>query len=119
MIGIVRLALRRPYVTQRNTDVGALINAGSGGTGQALFEIADLHKVRIYVQVPQTFTAPGQQFAASVQVGRDLGDAVEVTTGLSPSDRVIDSPPETLQTGEVVQLAATAPSPGARQAAAR
>jgi RND family efflux transporter MFP subunit len=204
-------------VTQRNTDVGALINPGAGsggsssgsGAGQALFEVSDLHKVRIYVQVPQAFAGelrpglkatfempqyPGQQFQASVvttsnamdaasrsmlvelqadngngklapgsycqvhfqlpvdpnvvqipatallpsnkgaqvavlgdsgkavlktvQLGRDLGDAVEVTAGLSPADRVIDSPPETLQTGDAVQLAAatSTASAGAQQA---
>jgi RND family efflux transporter MFP subunit len=43
-------------VTQRNTDVGALINAGSTA-GQELFEVSDLHRVRIYVQVPQAFSA--------------------------------------------------------------
>jgi hypothetical protein len=31
-------------------------------------------------------------------------------TGLTPQDRVIDSPPETLRTGDTVQLAAAAPS---------
>jgi hypothetical protein len=31
----------------RNTDIGALINSGSAG--QPLFEVADLHRVRIYV----------------------------------------------------------------------
>jgi hypothetical protein len=45
-----------------------------------------------------------------VQLGRDFGDSVEVVAGLSPSDRVIDSPPETLQTGDQVQLASVAPS---------
>jgi len=45
-------------VTQRNTDVGALVNVGSGGNaGAALFEVSDLHKVRIYVQVPQAYSA--------------------------------------------------------------
>jgi RND family efflux transporter MFP subunit len=192
-------------VTARNTDIGALINAGS--SGQALFDVADLHRVRIYVQVPQAFTAdlkpglkatfempqyPGQKFDAtlvatssaitessrsmvvelqadnkdgklfggaycrvdfqipgdpnmvrlpatallpvnrgvqvailgdgnkvvlkSIQLGRDFGDTVEVTSGLSPQDRVIDSPPETLQTGDTVQLAAPTPSPTAAQA---
>jgi hypothetical protein len=47
-----------------------------------------------------------------VQLGRDFGDSVEVTAGLLPSDRVIDSPPETLQTGDSVQLATAAASPG-------
>src|SRR6202022_2226706 len=42
-------------VTARNTNLGALINSGSAG--QALFEVSDLHRVRIYVQVPQAFTA--------------------------------------------------------------
>ncbi len=189
-------------VTQRNTDVGALVNVGSGGTaGQALFEVSDLHKVRIYVQVPQAFSAgltpglkatfdmpqyPGQQFEATlvttshamdansrsmlvelqadnadgkfaqgtycqvhfqlpvdpnmvrvpatalmlvdngvqvavlgegnkavlktVQLGRDFGDSVELKAGLSPSDRVIDSPPETLQSGAAVQLVAATPA---------
>jgi RND family efflux transporter MFP subunit len=192
-------------VTARKTDIGALINAGNAG--QELFEVSDLHKVRIYVQVPQAFTAelqpglqatfempqyPGQQFDAKVvttsnamelnsrsmlvelqadnadgklfagaycqvhfqlpnkpnemrvpatalvpadrgaqvavlgndgkavlkpvQLGRDFGDSVEVVAGLSPSDRVIDSPPETLQSGDQVQLAATTPL--AKQAAA-
>jgi hypothetical protein len=48
----------------------------------------------------------------SIQLGRDFGDSVEVTAGLAPQDRVIDSPPETLQNGNMVQLAtATASSP--------
>ena len=42
-----------------------------------------------------------------VQIGRDLGDSVEVIAGLSPLDRVIDSPPETLQNGDQIQLIAT------------
>jgi len=43
-------------VTARNTDVGALINAGSStGTGQELFVVSDTHKLRVYVNVPQTY----------------------------------------------------------------
>jgi RND family efflux transporter MFP subunit len=194
-------------VTARNTDVGALINAGSTA-GQELFEVSDLHRVRIYVQVPQAFTAalrpglkatfelpqyPGRKFDATlvttsnavnatsrsmlvelqadnadgelvggtycqvefhlpgdpnmvrvpatalmpvnqgvqvavlgdgnkvvfkpVQLGRDFGDSVEVTAGLAPPDRVIDSPPETLHSGDAVQLAAAAPSSNSTQPA--
>ena len=43
-------------VTQRNTDVGALINAGTS-PGNALFRVADTHRLRIYVSVPQPYTA--------------------------------------------------------------
>jgi hypothetical protein len=44
-----------------------------------------------------------------IQLGRDFGDSVEVTAGLTPQDRVIDSPPETLQSGDTVQLTASTP----------
>ena len=43
-------------VTARNTDVGALINAGQS-TGTELFRVADTHKLRIYVQVPEAYAA--------------------------------------------------------------
>jgi len=48
-------------ITARNTDIGALINAGQS-TGTELFRMADTHKLRIYVQVPETYaavTSPG------------------------------------------------------------
>jgi len=44
-------------ITARNTDVGALINAGSSGTGLELFHIAETDKLRVYVQVPE-YDAP-------------------------------------------------------------
>ncbi|HEX4025838.1 MAG TPA: efflux RND transporter periplasmic adaptor subunit [Steroidobacteraceae bacterium] len=39
-------------VTQRNTDIGDLIGAGAT-SGAALFRVADIHKLRIYVLVPE------------------------------------------------------------------
>jgi RND family efflux transporter MFP subunit len=48
-----------PYdgvVTARETDVGDLINAGSGN-GRELFRVADTNKLRIRVQVPQSYAA--------------------------------------------------------------
>jgi RND family efflux transporter MFP subunit len=189
-------------VTARNVEIGMLIN--SGGSGQPLFEVSDLHRVRIYVQVPQSFTAglapgmkatfempqyPGVKFDATlshiskainsnshsmqvelqadnaagkffggsycnvhfelpvdpnlvkipstalvtgnqgtqvitldsndkvvlknVQLGRDFGDSVEVVAGLSPSDRIVNSPPETLAAGDAVRVAATVPQTAA------
>ncbi|HEY2658105.1 MAG TPA: efflux RND transporter periplasmic adaptor subunit [Caulobacteraceae bacterium] len=65
-------------VTARKTDVGALINAGS--TGQELFEVADLHRLRLYVQAPQALSAklaPGQ--AATFQVPQLPGRAFPAT----------------------------------------
>lgn len=43
-------------VTQRNTDIGALINAGQS-PGAALFRVADTHRLRIYVSVPQAYAS--------------------------------------------------------------
>jgi RND family efflux transporter MFP subunit len=43
-------------ITARNTDIGALINAGQS-TGAELFRIADMHKLRIFVQVPEAYAA--------------------------------------------------------------
>ena len=43
-------------VTQRNTDIGALINAGET-PGSALFRVADTHRLRIYASVPQAYAA--------------------------------------------------------------
>jgi RND family efflux transporter MFP subunit len=48
-------------ITARNTDIGALINAGQSA-GTELFRIADTHKLRVYVQVPEIYagaTRPG------------------------------------------------------------
>jgi len=43
-------------VTARNTDIGALINAGRSA-GTELFRVADTQKLRIYVQVPEAYAA--------------------------------------------------------------
>lgn len=39
-------------ITARNTDIGQLIDAGRG-SGAALFSIADMSRLRLYVRVPQ------------------------------------------------------------------
>jgi RND family efflux transporter MFP subunit len=43
-------------VTSRSTDVGALINAGQAA-GTDLFHVADTRRLRIYVQVPESYAA--------------------------------------------------------------
>lgn len=40
-------------ITRRNTDVGALIAAGSNTQGKELFDIAQFDPLRVYVNVPQ------------------------------------------------------------------
>jgi RND family efflux transporter MFP subunit len=55
-------------VTRRNVDMGDLVNAGNGGTGQALFAVAQVDPLRLYVYVPQLY-------AHQIKIG----DAVTVT----------------------------------------
>jgi len=43
-------------ITARKTDIGALINAGSGTTGQELFHMAAIDTLRVYVNVPQVYS---------------------------------------------------------------
>jgi membrane fusion protein (multidrug efflux system) len=190
-------------VTARNVDIGDLVNAG-GNTGRALFQIADIRRMRIYVNVPQAFlgelapgikatlhlpgqkqtfdaelvstsnalaensrtalielqadnpdgklwpgaftevnfhipadpstlsvpltalvfSAQGMQVAAldaddkvtlkPVAVGRNLGNRVEIESGLALSDRLIDSPLESTQTGDSVNVADAEASLAAR-----
>jgi RND family efflux transporter MFP subunit len=44
-------------ITARNTDIGQLINSGSGGPPSALFQIAAVSVLRVYVGVPQIDSA--------------------------------------------------------------
>ena len=188
-------------VTARETDIGALINAGSAGNARELFSVADTHKVRIYVKVPQRLAGnihrglsaelrlpqyPGKVFAAKatttsrsvntssrtllvelqaenpdgllqpgtyveaqlnlpsdpntflipasailfrqhglevavvghddkialkkITLGRNLGVQVEVVGGLMLSDRVVDSPPDSLESGDAVRISRDAAS---------
>ncbi|GAN77384.1 efflux RND transporter periplasmic adaptor subunit [Acidisphaera rubrifaciens] len=44
-------------VTQRHTDIGALVSAHGSTTDHELFAVADIHRMRIYVRVPQVYSA--------------------------------------------------------------
>lgn len=185
-------------VTTRSTDIGALINVGSVNDAP-LFSVADERRLRIYVRVPQSYSAdiapgmtasltvpeyPGRKFTATlaataaaitpetgtllvqlqidnaggvlkpgdyaqvrfdlppqvgalrapasalifgdtgmsvalvgadnrvairpIRISRDLGSAVEIASGLTPADRVIDNPPDSLRAGDRVRVAGAA-----------
>jgi RND family efflux transporter MFP subunit len=181
-------------VTARNVNVGDLLNAG-GTSGRALYQVADIHRMRIFVNVPQAFLGelkpgvkatlhlPGQKetfeaelsstsnaleensrtalielqaanpdgklwpgaftevqfhipsapgtlripstalvFGANgmrvaavdagnkvalkpVILGRNLGNDVEIESGLSLTDRLIDNPQESIEAGSTVRIA--------------
>jgi membrane fusion protein, multidrug efflux system len=203
-------AIKAPFdgvVTVRNVNIGDLVDAG-GNTGRALYQIADVHRMRIYVNVPQAFLGelapgikatlrlPGQKetfeaqlvstsnalaensrtslvelqadnpdnklwpgafaevhfhipadsntltvpltalyFGAKgmqvatldaddkvalkpVVVGRNFGAKVQIESGLTLSDRLVDSPLESTQTGDKVNVANPDPNMVARDAKA-
>ena len=75
-------------ITQRNTDTGALITAGSTGQ-KGLFNLAQVDPLRVYVSVPQTYSPsvrsgmpayiqleeyPGQKFSGKVVRSADAID---------------------------------------------
>jgi RND family efflux transporter MFP subunit len=194
-------------VTARNTDIGALINAGAAGP--PLFVVSDTSKLRLYVNVPQNFVPsirigtkarisvpehPDRTFPAIVQasaqavdvasgttrmmlvvdntagelmtgdfanvsfelphpeiginvpasalifnqsglfvavvdhhnrvrlnpvtISRDLGKQVEIGSGLGVDDRVIESPPDGIASGDLVRIAGATGGPGASETAA-
>jgi multidrug efflux system membrane fusion protein len=41
-------------LTRRNVDIGALVNAGNGGSGKELFNLALIDPLRVYVSVPES-----------------------------------------------------------------
>lgn len=49
--------------------------------------------------------AGGKVQLKTVTIGRDLGDRVKISAGLTPADRVIDNPPDSIQSGDKVQVA--------------
>jgi membrane fusion protein, multidrug efflux system len=91
-------------VTSRDTDVGALINAG-GGSGPPMFAISDISKLRVYVNIPQNYVPaikigakavisvpeyPNRTFQATVEASSQSVDVGSGTTrmqlGLDNSD---------------------------------
>src|SRR3979411_3011516 len=81
-------------VTARDTDVGALINAG-GGSGPPMVVISDINKLRVYVNIPQSYVPairigakavismpeyPTRTFAATVEASSQSVDVASGTT---------------------------------------
>ncbi len=89
-------------VTARNTDIGRLIAAGEN-TGPALFRVADMHRLRLYVSVPQTYAAvmkpglkadllfpdrPGKTYVATLD---STSSAIDASTRTLLAQLVIDN----------------------------
>jgi RND family efflux transporter MFP subunit len=108
-------------VTTRNTDVGALINTGSGGA--PLFVVSDTSKLRVYVNVPQSYVPsirvgtkanlsvpeyPGRTFSATVEAS---AQSVDVASGTTRMLLVVDNASGELMTGAFTHVSFVLPHP--------
>jgi RND family efflux transporter MFP subunit len=108
-------------VTTRNTDTGALINAGAAGP--PLFVVSDTTRLRLYVNVPQNFVPsirigtkaklivpeyPGRTFPATVQAS---ARSVDVASGTTRMLLVVDNGAGELMTGDFANVSFELPHP--------
>jgi RND family efflux transporter MFP subunit len=102
-------------VTTRSTDIGQLIVEGSPTT-PPLFTVADERRLRIYVRIPQSYTAqvrpgmaatltvpeyPGRTFSATLV---NSSGAVAAQTGALLAELQIDNADHALKPGEYAQV---------------
>ncbi len=83
-------------VTARNTDVGALIDAGSaGGPGKELYHLAATDRMRVYVSVPQLYSrdaapgTPADLTLAEFPDRRFKGKLVRTTSSIDAASRTL------------------------------
>jgi multidrug efflux pump subunit AcrA (membrane-fusion protein) len=65
-----------------------------------------------------TAGADGRVVLKQITISRDLGKTIEIGSGLTADDRVIDSPPDGIATGDEVRIADTARRPAQPRTAA-
>jgi len=102
-------------VTTRSTDIGALISVGGPGD-VPLFTVSDEHKLRIYVRVPESYSAeitpgmsatltvsehPGQTFTARLAT---TADAIAPQNGTLLVQLQIDNADNALKPGSYAQV---------------
>jgi RND family efflux transporter MFP subunit len=108
-------------VTARNTDIGALINTG-GPNDPGLFTVADVHRLRVYVSVPQDEAAdfhpgetvsltapeyPGRSFQATLA---STSGAIGAQSGALLVEAQLDNADGALKPGDYVQVSFNLPA---------
>ncbi|HEY0328427.1 MAG TPA: efflux RND transporter periplasmic adaptor subunit [Rhodopseudomonas sp.] len=111
-------------ITERNTDVGALISGGAG-TGPAMFVISDIRKLRVYVNVPQSYVPaikigakaaltlpdyPNRAFTATLEAS---SQAVDVGSGTTRMQLALDNAGGELMPGGYANVRLTLSREGA------
>jgi RND family efflux transporter MFP subunit len=110
--------IRAPFagvVTVRSADIGDLVGPGASSQ-QPLFAVADVHRIRLYVNAPQAYSAamrpgltatltvpdyPGRSFTARV-IG--ASGAISTQTGTLQVQLVADNPGGVLKPGGYAQV---------------
>ncbi len=103
-------------VTNRSVDVGALINEGAQSSSP-LFTVADIHQIRVYVSVPQNYSAeirpgvkatlslpeyPGREFSATLAT---TADAISQQSNALLVEFLADNSDGALKPGGYAQVA--------------
>jgi RND family efflux transporter MFP subunit len=104
-------------ITARNTDIGALISAGSnGGASTELFQIAQPSRLRVYVNVPEAYSLgakpgliadlvlseyPGRRFPGKLV---RTADAIDQSTRTLLVEIAVDNPTGTLLSGAYAEV---------------
>ncbi|GGA07466.1 efflux RND transporter periplasmic adaptor subunit [Dyella caseinilytica] len=96
-------------ITQRNLDIGALVDAGS--TGANMFVIADTSKLRVYVDVPETYAA-SIKVGMPAEVGLNTYGAKPITGTVARTADALDPNTRTLRTEIDVDNSAQEMVPG-------
>jgi RND family efflux transporter MFP subunit len=110
-------------ITARNTDIGDLINSGSGtGVKTDLFHIAQPGKLRVYVNVPEEYSQgiksgmtadlslaefPGRKFQGKLV---RTAESITVTTRTLLVEIDVDNPTGTLLTGSYAEVHLAVPT---------
>ncbi len=108
-------------VTKRTTDIGALVNAGPASNGNPLFAVSDVHALRLYVNVPQSYSAqiiPGMMASLTLPEYPDKTFSARLlSTSNAISDQssallvefAVDNPGNFLKPGDNVQVSMELP----------
>jgi RND family efflux transporter MFP subunit len=103
-------------ITQRNVDIGTLINAGNGGNAKEMFDLAQTDPLRVYVPVPQSYVPsmrvglkaclqltefPGKDFCGRVA---RTANAVDPTSRTLLTEVDVPNPSGTLLQGEYAEV---------------
>ena len=103
-------------ITARNIDIGALIDAGANTPGKELFDLAATDRLRVYVNVPQSYSRSATvgraaQLALTEMPGRSFsGRIVRTAEAIDPASRTlltevdVDNPTGELLPGAFVSV---------------